>query len=110
VGVELAPGTNRSDAAEFPDSARPPAREPNPARSAIELRYELSTDEHINLDVLDIQGRLMRRLRNGAQPAGVHSVVFDRRDDGGGRLASGVYLVRLRTRTEARVTRIVILP
>ena len=83
---------------------------PNPASSAAEVRYEIASDERVGLDVLDIQGRIVRRLRHSTQSAGQYSVMFDRRDDHGRDLAAGMYLIRLRTHSESRTTRVVILP
>jgi flagellar basal-body rod modification protein FlgD len=47
------------------------------------------------LSFYDVSGRLVRTMELGRLPAGDHSVPWDARDDGGERLASGSYLVRL---------------
>ncbi len=86
-----------------------PAR-PNPGHSRVDVRYEIASDDQVRLEVLDIQGRVTRRLRHGIHAAGSHSVVFDRRDDRGRYLPAGMYLVRLQTRNETRTSRIVLLP
>jgi len=41
-------------------------------------------------------GRRVRTLLDGERPAGAFEMVWDGTDDAGTRLASGVYLVRLR--------------
>ena len=86
------------------------APRPNPMYSSAEIRYELAEEVHVSLDVIDIQGRIVRRLRAGAQRAGSHTVKFDRSDDRGRSLPAGLYLIRLGTRGATRTTRIVILP
>ena len=93
-----------------PSSVWLAAPRPNPAHAAAEIRYELAAEGRVNLDVLDIQGRIVRRLRQGVQPAGAHRVKFERRDDRGRALPAGVYLIRLSTRDAGRTARIVLLP
>ena len=82
---------------------------PNPARSGSEIRYEIPYEDHVSLDVLDIQGRLVRRMRNSIEPAGVYRVFFDGRSGEGRLLPAGVYLIRLATRAGARTTRVAML-
>ena len=83
---------------------------PNPMHSSAEIRYELAAESNVSLEVLDIQGRIVRRLRHGVQPAGSHHVKLDRRDDHGRALPAGIYLIRLGTGEAIRTTRIVLLP
>ena len=83
---------------------------PNPTHLTAEIRYEIASEQHATLDVLDIQGRIARRLRQGVQTAGSHSVGFDRRDGRGRLLPAGVYLIRLSTHNEVRTTRVVVIP
>ena len=40
-------------------------------------------------------GQEIRTLVNGAQPAGIHSMVWDGRDVSGRQVATGVYIYRL---------------
>ena len=45
-----------------------------------------------------VRGRLVRGLWNGPRPAGPQALAWDGRDDSGGALPSGVYLVRIAAR------------
>jgi hypothetical protein len=49
----------------------------------------------VRLDVYAVDGRLVRSLQRGVQPAGEHRLDWDARDGGGRSLARGVYWVRL---------------
>jgi hypothetical protein len=50
----------------------------------------------VELAVYDAAGRLVRRLTNGGvKAAGVYTLTWDRRDEHGAEVASGIYLVRL---------------
>jgi hypothetical protein len=63
---------------------------PNPFNPATVIAYALPDERDVRLEVFDVLGRAVARLVDGRQPAGRHEVAFD-----AGRLAGGVYLVRL---------------
>jgi len=69
---------------------------PNPFNPKTTLTYSLAVDTDVELSVHDVQGRLLRTLVDGVQPAGERAVVWDGRDEGGRALPSGVYFARLR--------------
>jgi agmatine/peptidylarginine deiminase len=69
---------------------------PNPFRSETRFSFELRYPERVILSVHDVTGRLVRRLADGEQGAGRSEFVWDGRDDGGRRVADGVYFFRLR--------------
>jgi hypothetical protein len=50
----------------------------------------------VQLEVLDLRGRVVRTLVSGPRAAGDHLVSFDGRTDGGDLVPSGTYLARLR--------------
>ncbi|MGQ0722165.1 MAG: FlgD immunoglobulin-like domain containing protein [Candidatus Eiseniibacteriota bacterium] len=70
---------------------------PNPFRESTTLSFELPTAAEVSLDVLDVTGRRVASLMDGRCGAGARQVAWDGRDDGGRRLAAGVYFVQLRT-------------
>ena len=112
TGAVVRIGAGQVSVGEVPGAARRlflhPAR-PNPTSAGAEVRYELPHEDHVSLDVLDIQGRLVRRMRNAFEAAGIYRVFFDGRNGEGHRLPAGVYLIRLATRTGARTTRVALL-
>jgi len=71
---------------------------PNPFNPGTTIRFELPERTAVTLAVYDLQGRMVRKLLNGAsRDAGPHEVVWDGRDARGAAAASGVYLYRLIT-------------
>ena len=68
---------------------------PNPANPRLELSFLLGRDVRVSLNVYDLKGSLVRRLRDGRYEAGRHSVNWDGCDGDGRRVESGVYLARL---------------
>ncbi|MBX2819580.1 MAG: DUF1501 domain-containing protein [Rhodothermaceae bacterium] len=63
---------------------------PNPFRDQTTIRYELDQPGPVQLQVFDLQGRMVKELTQGTQPAGEHSVTFS-----AGRLPAGTYMCRL---------------
>jgi hypothetical protein len=68
---------------------------PNPSRGTVSILWGLSAAARVDLSVFDVQGRRVRRLADGSQPAGRKVATWDGRDERGRRVASGLYLVRL---------------
>ncbi len=70
---------------------------PNPFNPSTTIGFELPAAAEVELVVYNLQGQRVRRLVQGQQPAGVHSVVWDARDENGTPVPTGLYYYRLRT-------------
>jgi hypothetical protein len=69
---------------------------PNPIHPTTVIRYDVPTGGgHITLKIYDVAGRLLRRLVDGAQTAGVKSVRWNGVDDRGSLVVTGIYFYRL---------------
>jgi hypothetical protein len=85
------------------DSASPPPREgvsilynsPNPFEHATEIAYEVSKASQLSIEILGVDGRVVRALYSGGITAGRHGITWDGRDESGARVSSGVYFVRI---------------
>lgn len=71
------------------------AARPNPFHAQTTVDYALVRDGAVDLAVFDLQGRRLRTLLSGKQPAGAGSVSWDGTADDGRRIQAGVYFVRL---------------
>ncbi|MBU1947093.1 MAG: right-handed parallel beta-helix repeat-containing protein, partial [Candidatus Eisenbacteria bacterium] len=72
--------------------------QPSPFRSSTTLTYQVPGSggrEPVSLSIYDAGGRLVRRLVDTEQSAGIHSVAWDGRNLAGARVTSGVYFCRL---------------
>jgi flagellar hook assembly protein FlgD len=58
------------------------------------------------VDVLDLSGRLVRRLASGWSAAGARSLTWDGTDTVGAPLPAGIYLVRARVGDAVTRTRV----
>ncbi len=93
----IATGINESTVEQQPRVLRLRQNQPNPFTDFTTVRYELPTAGSVTLEIYDVTGRLVRTLVDAAQPAGLHTAMWDGRDEANGKLASGVYFCRLTT-------------
>ena len=70
---------------------------PNPFNPVTTIGFDLPRSSNVSLIVYDMLGRQAARLIESRLPYGVHRAVWDGRNDAGIALASGVYIVQLRT-------------
>ncbi|MCZ6818954.1 MAG: T9SS type A sorting domain-containing protein, partial [Calditrichaeota bacterium] len=65
---------------------------PNPFNPETRIQYQLSEASAVQIKIFNLAGQLVRSFEAGLQPAGVHSVVWDSKDNLGQQVSSGVYL------------------
>jgi hypothetical protein len=68
---------------------------PNPFASSAAIRWTLPQDAEVTLAIYDAAGRRVRTMAHGFLTAGVHSLMWDGRDDRGNPAKAGVYWMRL---------------
>jgi len=68
---------------------------PSPSSGPMRIVFELAHQASIELDVFDVQGRLVDSPARGVWPEGQHAVVWPPASENS-RGAGGVYLVRYR--------------
>ena len=78
-----------------PSITRLAAARPNPFNPSTTISFDLARAGRARLAVYDLQGRLVKVLRDGNLQAGSHTVLWTGDDTGGRAVASGVYVVRL---------------
>lgn len=67
---------------------------PNPFNPQTELRYQLKSAGKVDLSIYNVKGERVAQLASGHHEMGRYRVVWGGLDDGGRRVASGVYLAR----------------
>jgi subtilisin family serine protease len=82
---------------------------PNPFNPTTTIRYELETTAHVNLTIFDVRGAVVATLVDATESPGPKSVVWTARNQDGGRLASGVYVYRLRAADAQKSRKVVLL-
>ncbi len=83
---------------------------PSPATAWVAFQFEVGgMPSEVTLSIYSVAGQLVRRLTGSANDCGHGSVVWDRSDSGGTRVASGVYFVRLVAGSRVATDRVVLL-
>ena len=71
----------------------------NPFNAATTIPYQVAVSGLVRLEVFDLAGQRVRALVAGLREPGRHLARWDGMDEVGRRMASGVYLVRMESRT-----------
>ncbi len=81
--------------ADVPQQLRLAHCSPNPFNPATTLRFSVPARGHVQLQIYDLRGRLVKKLVDGTVEAGWHEVVWRGRNAAGQSVASGTYISRL---------------
>ena len=72
---------------------------PNPFNPSTTIKFDLKKAETVSVKIYNLNGQLVRTLLDNVKKgAGVHTVVWDGRDDSGRKVASGRYIYTLESR------------
>jgi len=80
---------------------------PNPSLGQLDVQYSLSESAQVELEVLDVQGRLFGEVHRGVYPAGRHSLSLGALGSGS-RLSPGTYFVRIQSGTRKDLSKAVV--
>jgi len=70
---------------------------PNPFNPETQIRFSMGAQENVSLTIYDIMGRRVRSLINGeSYSSGFHVINWDGRDNAGQKVASGMYIYRIK--------------
>ena len=72
------------------------ANYPNPFNPTTTISYALPVRGKVKLAIYNLLGQQIRTLVNAEQPAGVHQVQWDGRNDAGKQVSSGIYFYQLK--------------
>lgn len=69
---------------------------PNPFTTSTRIEYYVPAAQHVQLNLFDAEGKLLRVLVDASQRMGEYSVVWDGKSDKGKKAATGAYYYQLR--------------
>ncbi len=81
---------------------------PSPFSQSTRIDYELPSSDHVRIGVYDVRGARIRTLVDQSRGVGRYVATWDGRDDSGRQVASGVYYVRMQTRTDMKNQKVVL--
>lgn len=79
---------------------------PNPFNPSTQIRYELANSGIVQLKIFDVLGREIAELVNEYKSAGRYTIEFNAQDSPYKLLASGIYLVQLRSNDLVHIIKI----
>jgi hypothetical protein len=82
---------------------------PNPMNRQTEVEYGLKVPGKVSLSVYDLEGRLVQRIVDADQPAGVYHAAWDGRGQDGRTAPAGVYFFRLSMPDKTKTARVVMI-
>jgi 1,4-alpha-glucan branching enzyme len=81
---------------------------PNPFSDFTQLSFTLEQSAQVDMVVVDLQGRIVRNLASGKFSSGNHMQRWNARDNAGAKVASGLYLIQLRTESGVATTKVMV--
>jgi hypothetical protein len=82
---------------------------PNPFNPATAVLLELERRAEVQAIIYDVSGKPVKTLWRGELPGGSTSLTWDGADRHGNRVASGVYFLRIDSRGDSRILKLVVL-
>jgi hypothetical protein len=70
---------------------------PNPFNSNTTISYNLKEPGEVIISIYNVRGQLIKKLVNGQQSIGRHSVVWDGKDENRETVSSGIYLYEIKS-------------
>jgi len=83
--------------------------QPNPFNSNTWINYAIPEQSNVILNIYNIRGEVVRKLHNGQQSAGRHSLEWNGMNDNGSPVISGIYLCRLQTEGSVKTMKMFLL-
>jgi len=94
----------KSDNTEQPTGFKFDGIYPNPFNSIAFIEYKLSAPNSVEFELLDIKGRVVKKIFHGANAAGNHRLTIQ-----GNELESGIYYVRISCNGHSQVRKVILI-
>jgi hypothetical protein len=82
---------------------------PNPFNPEIKISFQMPKQAHAELNIYNVKGQKVKTLVNEIKGKGMHSVIWNGKNEAGKSLASGVYFYQVRTGNQQIVNKILML-
>lgn len=79
---------------------------PNPFNPLTEIKYYLIKDDFVSLNIYNLKGKLIKELINESLTAGDHTIIWNGQNQKNEEVASGVYLLKLKTSSHEEIRKI----
>jgi flagellar hook assembly protein FlgD len=73
------------------------------------IEFDLPTAQFLSMMIIDVRGRIVRKLIDNEERFGYQSIVWDGKNDDGDVVSSGVYFYQIRTSSFTEAGKLVFL-
>ena len=102
-------GTLSAEEEMIPDEFALHQNFPNPFNPITSIRFDLPTQEKVNIIIFDVMGRNIRSLLNENRNAGYHNIQWDAKNDLGEHVSAGMYIYIIQAGEHRSVKKMVLL-
>jgi hypothetical protein len=81
---------------------------PNPFSETTSIEYTLTGKSNVSVNIIDLQGRIVKQLVQQDKPAGHYTINWDARNDNGLIVSNGVYFVRVETNNKVFALKVLV--
>jgi flagellar hook assembly protein FlgD len=82
---------------------------PNPFNPSTTIEYEIPKTGLVEINIYNVQGRLVKKLDNSLHQSGTQKIVWNGRDNFGNTTASGIYFCQVKFAGDILVKKIVLI-
>ncbi len=82
---------------------------PNPFNPSTTISYDLNEQTQVQLSIFNVKGQKIITLVNDNRNAGIHSVIWNGRDENGKSVPSGIYLYKLQTEKNSSIKKMILM-
>ncbi len=82
---------------------------PNPFSNSTTISFSIPESKQVSIQVFDEEGRLIKTITNTLAQAGTHQLKWDAANDTGGRVAPGIYYLKLDTGDYSEIKKLSVL-
>ncbi|MCX7737572.1 MAG: T9SS type A sorting domain-containing protein [Candidatus Kapabacteria bacterium] len=81
---------------------------PNPAITNVNITLPVNYQKSVIIDVLDIQGKIVKTIYNAQLSIGTHQLVWNLEDNQGQRVSPGVYFLRILSNGKTKTEKVIV--
>ena len=101
--------TNEQSQQAFPTEIILQPAHPNPFNTSTTLRYELTVNEVVKIDIFDILGDHVKTVLNEKQSSGYKTIIWNGTNDGNKIVPTGIYYYTVSTRRFSKTNKLVLI-
>ncbi len=81
---------------------------PNPFNPSTSIKFSLRESEKVKINIFNAKGQKIKTLADKSMSAGEHQLVWDGRNDTGHTMGSGIYLIKMETKSYNKIVKAIL--